>query len=211
MSQITETPLSARKKPLQARSRVTVDAIFEATIQLLLQYGRELLTTTMVAERAGVSVGTLYQYFPNKDALLYGLLQRHLDRMTSTVEEACAGMHGLSLQPMAAMLARCFAGAKLAHISEARALYGVVAISEQKNSMMTAATERLVRACSTMLETCSDARFVDPDIVSYTLFTAMAGATCALIEPRHHHLDVPSVYVQVETLAQSYLQAARIS
>jgi AcrR family transcriptional regulator len=54
-----------RKTPVQARSTVTVQAISEATIQVLLSHGAERLTTTRVAERAGVSVGTLYQYYPN--------------------------------------------------------------------------------------------------------------------------------------------------
>ena len=54
-----------RKTPIQARSTVTVEAISEATIQVLLSHGAERLTTTRVAERAGVSVGTLYQYYPN--------------------------------------------------------------------------------------------------------------------------------------------------
>ena len=55
--------LNARKRPRQARSAVTVDAIFEATIQVLLADGIHRLTTTRVAQRAGVSVGTMYQYF----------------------------------------------------------------------------------------------------------------------------------------------------
>src|SRR5215813_6624914 len=54
-----------RKTPIQARSAVTVEAISEATIQVLLSHG-ERLTTTRIAERAGVSVETLYQYYPNK-------------------------------------------------------------------------------------------------------------------------------------------------
>jgi hypothetical protein len=58
--------LEPRKTPIQARSTVTVQAISEATIQVLLSHGAERLTTTRVAERAGVSVGTLYQYSSNK-------------------------------------------------------------------------------------------------------------------------------------------------
>jgi AcrR family transcriptional regulator len=67
-----------------------VDAILEATIQVLLQVGKEPLTTTKVALRAGVSVGTLYQYFPNKSALLQAALTRHLTEVTKAVELACS-------------------------------------------------------------------------------------------------------------------------
>lgn len=64
-------------------------AILDATIQVLLRVGKERLTTSKVALRAGVSVGTLYQYFPNKAALLKAALKRHLDAVTQAVEQAC--------------------------------------------------------------------------------------------------------------------------
>jgi AcrR family transcriptional regulator len=67
-----------RKLPVQARSTLTVEAIFDATIQVLLADGIEGLTTTKVASRAGVSVGTLYQYFSDKRELLTAALERHL-------------------------------------------------------------------------------------------------------------------------------------
>jgi AcrR family transcriptional regulator len=68
------TPVSSdafapKKTPVRQRSTVTVEAISEATIQVLLAVGLDRLTTTRVAEREGVSVGTQYQYFPNKRAL----------------------------------------------------------------------------------------------------------------------------------------------
>jgi AcrR family transcriptional regulator len=63
-----------RKTPLPKRSALTVEAIAEATIQVLLALGSDRLATTRVPERAGVSVGTLYQYYPNKQALLYPAL-----------------------------------------------------------------------------------------------------------------------------------------
>jgi AcrR family transcriptional regulator len=81
--------LDPRKSPVQARSTASVDAILDATIQVLLSVGKERLTTTRVALRAGVSVGTLYQYFPNKSALLQAVLRRHLDAVTSIVERVC--------------------------------------------------------------------------------------------------------------------------
>jgi AcrR family transcriptional regulator len=63
-----------RKTPIQARSAVTVEAISEAAIQVLLSHGTERLTTTRVAQRVGVSVGTFYQYYPNKKSLLFAVL-----------------------------------------------------------------------------------------------------------------------------------------
>ena len=81
MAQAAPTAFEPRKSPVQARSTVTVEAIYEATIQVLLSQGAERLTTTRVAERAGVSVGTLYQYFPNKQSLLFAVLEAHINRV----------------------------------------------------------------------------------------------------------------------------------
>src|ERR1017187_10195022 len=77
-----------RKTPVQARAAITVGAISEATIQVLLSHGADRLTTTRVAERAGVSVGTLYQYYPNKQSLLFPALEAHLDKVSEVVESA---------------------------------------------------------------------------------------------------------------------------
>ena len=79
---------------MQARSAASVDAILEATIQVLLGVGKERLTTTGVAMRAGVSVGTLYQYFPNKSALLQAALKRHLEEVTDAIELVCKEQYG---------------------------------------------------------------------------------------------------------------------
>ncbi|MER9303759.1 TetR family transcriptional regulator [Mesorhizobium sp. M0293] len=65
--------ISSRKQPKQARATDLVAAILEAAVQVLASEGAQRFTTTRVAERAGVSVGSLYQYFPNKAALLFRL------------------------------------------------------------------------------------------------------------------------------------------
>ena len=65
--------ITSRKKPQQARSTDLVAAILEAAIQVLAKEGAQRFTTTRVAERAGTSVGSVYQYFPNKAAILFRL------------------------------------------------------------------------------------------------------------------------------------------
>ncbi|RWC48876.1 MAG: TetR/AcrR family transcriptional regulator [Mesorhizobium sp.] len=65
--------ISSRKQPKQARATELVAAILEAAVQVLTTEGAQRFTTTRVAEKAGVSVGSLYQYFPNKAALLFRL------------------------------------------------------------------------------------------------------------------------------------------
>lgn len=68
-----KTPLSPRKVPRQARSAQLVEAVLEAAARVLAREGARRFTTVRVAEEAGVSVGSLYQYFPNKEALLFRL------------------------------------------------------------------------------------------------------------------------------------------
>lgn len=65
--------IASRKRPKQARAADLVSAILEAALQVLAMEGAQRFTTTRVAERAGVSVGSLYQYFPNKTAILFRL------------------------------------------------------------------------------------------------------------------------------------------
>ena len=66
-----------RKRPRQDRSKATVDAILAATAQVLVKDGYDRTSTNRVAERAGVSVGSVYQYFPNKEALVGELVDRY--------------------------------------------------------------------------------------------------------------------------------------
>jgi AcrR family transcriptional regulator len=73
MSDRRTTRISSRKRPRQARSRELVAAILEAAAQVLAREGAHRFTTARVAERAGVSVGSVYQYFPNKAAILFRL------------------------------------------------------------------------------------------------------------------------------------------
>lgn len=74
-----------RKQPRQQRSRATWEAILDAATQLFGQLGYATTTTNKVAERAGVSIGSLYQYFPDKDALLMALAERHLSEASDVL------------------------------------------------------------------------------------------------------------------------------
>ncbi len=83
-----------RKRPLQVRARQTVEAIVEATARILESQGHDRFTTNAVAERAGVSIGTLYQYFPDKEALVGALIARETSLLIDEAEFACAQASG---------------------------------------------------------------------------------------------------------------------
>lgn len=87
-----------RKKPAQERSKATVEAILEAAARVLVEEGFERTTTNRVAEVAGVSVGSLYQYFPNKEALVATLADRHMQAMLEQLGAMAVELADASLE-----------------------------------------------------------------------------------------------------------------
>ena len=118
MTAIVQSPLKPRKQPVQARSEMTVLAIHEASIQVLLAIGYRKLTTTRVAERAGVSVGTLYQYFPNRQALIRAVLERYLMEMSASIQTDCQKLRGRSLDEIATGMVDAMIAAKWRRLAQ---------------------------------------------------------------------------------------------
>ena len=181
MSTPARGPLHPRKTPVQDRSTATVDAIFEAAIQVLLSAGPDHLTTTRVAERAGVSVGTLYQYFPNKHALVFSVIQRHVNNVTTALENACRRNHGEPVSTMVEAIVHAFVDAKLERADISTALYAMAAGPEAA-ALLRKAGKRGQAALSAMLATAPDARFDDLAFSSLVLLSAMGGATRTVLE-----------------------------
>jgi AcrR family transcriptional regulator len=80
------TKRSRRRKPQQRRARQTVDAILDAVVRILKREGFSAVTTNRIAEVAGVSIGSVYQYFPDKRAIFVALHQRHIEQIDRMVE-----------------------------------------------------------------------------------------------------------------------------
>lgn len=95
----TEQPaINPRKRPRQARAAATFDAILEAAARILETGGIDAVNTNAVAERAGVSVGSLYQYFPTKESILAELVRFYRNILIEKVETAIAGATGKPLE-----------------------------------------------------------------------------------------------------------------
>lgn len=97
MPRAEPTAKRPRKLPTQARAQATVEAILEGTAQLLAAHGYDALSTNRVALQAGVSIGSLYQYFPSKEALVGELMDRHCDRLNALF--GAVFMHAQELSP----------------------------------------------------------------------------------------------------------------
>lgn len=206
MPQPSSALLEPRKSPVQARSTASVDAILEATIQVLLHVGKDRLTTTRVAARAGVSVGTLYQYYPNKGALLQAVLRRHLDHVTEVVEAVCREQRGQSLQQMATALITAFLAAKMKDVKTSVALYAVSSdvdgarIVQQMGirsnkvivEMLTSAPEQLTR---------------NPQLVASLLQSAMVGVSRRMLESSAPEKQLGPLREELIFFACSYLAA----
>lgn len=173
--------LKPRKSPVQARSAAAVEALRVAAIQVLTQEGLSRCTTTRIAERAGVSVGSLYQYFPNRDALLAAVLEKHLDGVAGVVDHACHAHRGKPVSQMAAALVTAFLAAKLRDPEESKALYAIA--GERGGAELVARMRiRIVAAITAMLASAPDAHFDDPAMTGAVAFSALAGTVRTLLE-----------------------------
>jgi AcrR family transcriptional regulator len=100
---------SVRRRPKQRRSRQTVEAVLDAVVRLLKRGGSKTITTNRIAEVAGVSIGSVYQYFPDKRAIFTALHQRHVDQIdrmvqTKLVEHAASSIEELVRAMVEAMV-----------------------------------------------------------------------------------------------------------
>jgi AcrR family transcriptional regulator len=207
MATNTLTRLEPRKTPVQARAAVTVEAISEATIQVLLSHGADRLTTTRVAERAGVSVGTLYQYYPNKQSLLFAVMEGHFEQVASAVEAACEQASTKPLSEMIKQVVEVFVDAKMERADISVALYQVSA-QIGGPALVKRVGERMRRALEAMLGTAPDIESAPDRFAIEMMLAAMAGAMRSLLEVRPSPATVRKQRDQLVLLCQSYMAAA---
>lgn len=207
MKKVAGKSIRSRKTPVQSRSSATVEAILEATIQVLTTAGAERLTTTLIAARAGVSVGTLYQYFPNKQSVLHAVLEKHLTKVVEALEGACSEARGEPVAVMAERIVEAFVKAKLERADASVALYAVSANAEA-NALMQRLRRRSLKALVGALGTTRDAWFEEVAGTAEMLYAAMAGATRAVLEGGATPKMVRSLREQLVVLCGAYLAAA---
>jgi AcrR family transcriptional regulator len=197
--------LTPRRPPAQARSRATVDVIVEAAIQVLADQGYARLTTTRVAKRAGVSVGTLYQYFPGKPAIMAAVESRYLDAISREVIDAAQAAHGLPLADAVEKIVRAFVAVKQRHADAARALRPFIA-EEAGDVLARAALRRVVEALAVLLASVSDAAIVEPEQTAAIVAAAVEGPVSFAMRDAPDWLSRPSSADELTAIALGYLR-----
>ena len=194
-----------RKTPVQARATVTVGAICEATIQVLLSHGAERLTTTRVADRAGVSVRTLYQYYPNKRSLLFAVFEDHMNKVSQAVETACADACHQAMSEMIRQVVEAFVDVKMQRADISVALYKV-APDFGGAALVKQAGQRLSKAIEAMLLTAPDLKSPDRFAIDIML-SAMSGAMRSALERGASPAMFRKVREHLVVLCQTYMAA----
>ncbi|WP_295983212.1 TetR/AcrR family transcriptional regulator [uncultured Variovorax sp.] len=199
-----------RKAPRQQRSRVTVDVIVEAATRVLARRGWTRFTTNEIAAVAGVSVGSLYQYFPDKLAIAEAIRQRHLDEVLATL----AGSDEKGDVAAAALPQRVelFVDGVIAAHSVDQALHRVLVeevplAARSSYPEFEAEYQRRYRALVAESRRETESESDDSDVAARMLSSAVEGAVHSAA--RRGDLDAPAMRAELLRLVLAYLSDRR--
>ncbi|MED5619933.1 TetR/AcrR family transcriptional regulator [Ideonella sp. BN130291] len=205
-----KTALSPRKLPRQSRSQATVDAILDATAQVLVERGYADTSTNAVAQRAGVSVGSLYQYFPNKDALIAALHDRHARQMQAVIERALARhADGSLLEALTGVIESAMEAhrvdADLHQVLE-RQFLGRAAELHDHDEVEAQLEEQLRRLLQQHRE---ELAVADLKLATFTVMHAVHAVVHAAVRQRPGGVSLKALTRETVALAHAYLTAPR--
>ncbi len=207
MNRPDPSQLKPRKAPKQARSTATLDAIQTATVQVLLAEGVGRLTTARVAERAGVSIGTMYQYFPHKQALLFALVEQQLETVTSFMLMAAETLRGKDTETVAAGLALAWLDAKTPESEAFQALYGLVAEFDLE-ATMARVLDQMVEVFAGLLADAPDSHFSDCTTVAFTLAVLIGGSVRMVLDTAPTPDNFARLRTELPRACRAYIASA---
>jgi AcrR family transcriptional regulator len=196
-----------RKRPRQSRSEMTVEDIMEAAAQLLVEGERDALTTTRVAERAGVSVGTLYQYFSDLEELLATLIEVHLARERDAMEAVLQEAPSLSTADLVDRLVDAFTGVFAMHPTLSAALY-----DELRRAPWGPTIEELGRDTASVVarelkNRADEISPADPALAAFVLVSSIDSLVQRAAAQRPAQLQSGTVAREAKRMARRYLLA----
>lgn len=198
------SPVS-RKQPRQERATITVDAIITAVERVLDVHGIAGLTTNRVAEVAGVSVGTLYQYYSNKQALVGALQERVLRLLFGTLDQVLAASHDTSLTDLAARVAEAMVMLYRSQRPIHRLLIELRTEAAYQEPFRRA-IDQFVDRLAVFLANRADFGHADPHTSAFAIVSAIEGVANA-VAARPGELDVPAVATEAGRMVALYLSA----
>jgi AcrR family transcriptional regulator len=204
-------PLEPRKPPIQRRSRQTVEELLQAAAQVFEENGYAGATTNRIAERAGVSIGTLYQYFPNKDAMVVALLERHVsetvERLRGWVGHMVEERHGLRaalFDYVSGMLDMHASRPRLQHI-----LLEEVRLPERVHQALLAAERSAARTVAGLLRLYPEVRHPRLDHAGFVVVQAVESLTHRwAAHPREQIIPRAGLEAEVVNMLEAYLTRA---
>jgi AcrR family transcriptional regulator len=199
--------LAPRKSPRQERSRTTVDAILEAALDLLASRGHGATSTNAIARRAGVSVGSLYQYFPNKDAIVAALFERHAASIDRVVQALLADLRCAD-RPVRAAFARMFDGFAAVHDADPKLEQALAPQADGRREMAGVVSRREERFRSELaaaLDGRSDVRPGNRGLMASLLFDTAEAVTRSLMHGDARRFPREEAFEEALTLMCGYL------
>jgi AcrR family transcriptional regulator len=206
MTAVAQSPLKPRKQPVQARSEATVLAIHEASIQVLLSVGYRKLTTTRIAERAGVSVGTLYQYFPNRQALIRAVLERYLAEVSASIQTECQSLEGRSLNEIAIGMVDAMIAAKWRRLEVSRAMHEPL-VEVGGAELVRASAAKGASLVADLLRSCPEIR--DVEVEPLGVFLVMACTSMLQAAFIEYAADKEMIRTHMHAMVCGYLREMR--
>ncbi len=198
-------PFEPRRKPVQERARATVDAIIQATAQVLVTEGYQNATTNRIAEVAGVSIGTLYQYFPNKASLLVALIDDNIEEGLKEMTHNLGNLWDAHPRHTIPRVIEVYVGRHAAELELRQELLEHIPSIKlfEKMRQITAATQPAIRA---YLEHHKDKlAHQDLDMAAFMVVTTVQAATeSSLLQRPHTILDGTLLKHQIH-LVMNYL------
>jgi AcrR family transcriptional regulator len=206
-----EERLSPRKSPRQQRSRQTVDAILEAATRIFGERGYAGGTTNHIAEQAGVSVGSLYEYFPNKDAILVALAERRLDGMIARVQRHLEAVADDESDPDT-LLRGFVTGLLEAHEREPhldRVVFSEAPHPAELHGCVLRMEESLAHSLQRLLSRCRGVSVQDDDTAAHLIVQTGEALTHRFVHQGIHDLERDAFLDEVVLLLVGYVTGSR--
>lgn len=198
-------PAQPLKQPVQARSRHTVEVILQAAIQVFEARGYAAGTTARIAERAGVSVGTLYQYFPNKDAVVAALAERHVAEVRALAESG-APAAAMPLPELIGHWVDAFLALHEANPVLHRLMSGGEFLLEASREQLERIRVDGAARLAALLAMRQDVRAGDPALMAYFVLQSLEHFSHTLVLYPPADVRRPQAVQELKTLLLRYLQ-----